>query len=338
LLSSITIKNINRVKLKELCYKGFRSASNKVCLNSYPFTTAMKKFFLVASSAIILSGINACKEVGPSIDLTPVVVDTSFHERAFDTTYTEAVPAADPKKVLVEEYTGVQCTNCPDGAQILKTYEESHPGRIVIAGLHAGSLTDPVEGESKYDFRNSDVLNMINSYFGENPPKPAAAIDRVKQEGAYFITTRVAWASYIDQRAATTPPVNIDVTSRYDSAHNKVVIKVKVVYTASVSIKQHLSVWVLEDNLVDVQLYPDHHDPNYVHNHVFRDFITPTIGASILDTLDTKSPGRVYERTFIYTPKSSEWNLDNCRIVAFVHNSESADKAVAQVAEVKVKE
>jgi hypothetical protein len=298
----------------------------------------MKKILLVAGSAIILSGINACKEVGPSIDLTPVVVDTSFHERAFDTTYTEAVPSADPKKVLVEEYTGVQCTNCPDGAEILKTYEESHPTSIVIAGLHAGSLTDPVEGESKYDFRNGDVLNMINSYFGENPPKPAAAIDRVKQGGEYFITARVAWASYIDQRVALTPPVNIDLSSKYDSAHNKVVIKVKIIYTASVNVKQHLSVWLLEDNLVDVQLYPDHHDPNYVHNHVFRDFITPTIGASILDTVDTKSPGRVYERTFIYTPKKAEWNLNNCRIVAFVHNSESGDKAVAQVAEVKVKE
>jgi hypothetical protein len=298
----------------------------------------MKKILLVASGAIILSGINACKEVGPSIDLTPVVVDTSFHERAFDTTYTEAVPAADPKKVLVEEYTGVQCVNCPDGAQILKSYDSTHPNKIVVVGLHGGYLAEPIEGESKYDFRNEDVTNLMNSYFGNPPPQPAAAIDRVKGPDGYFNTTRVTWASFIDQRSALTPPVNVDLTSKYDSAHNKVVIKVKVAYTASISVKQHLSVWLLEDNLVDVQVYPDHHDPNYVHNHVLRDFITPVIGASILDTIAVKEPGRVYERTFIYTPKKAEWNLDNCRIVAFVHNSESGDKAVAQVAEVKVKE
>jgi hypothetical protein len=298
----------------------------------------MKKIFLAASSAIILFGINACKEVGPSIDLTPVIVDTSFHERAFDTTYTEAVPGADRKKVLVEEYTGVQCTNCPDAAEVLKNYDINHPNKIVVVGLHGGKLAEPVLNESKYDFRTEEVSNLMNSYFGEKPPQPAAAIDRIKEGDGYFNNDRLSWASVIDQRSATTSPVNITLNSRYDSAYNKIVIKVKLVYTASVSLKQHLSVWIMEDSLIDVQLFVDHHDPNYVHNHVLRDFITPVIGASVLDTVSVKEPGRVYERTFIYTPKKAEWNLDNCKIVAFVHNSESGDKTVAQVAEVKVKE
>ena len=87
---------------------------------------------------------------------------------------------------------------------------------------------------------------------------------------------------------------------------------------------------------MDAQDYPNFVDSAYVHNHVFRDFLTPSIGASILSDLLSKEPGQVYERTFIYKVNSS-WNINNCRIVAFVHNNEQDDKSVVQVAEADLK-
>lgn len=296
----------------------------------------MKKYSVLITGGLLFL-MNACKEIGPAIDFTPDIVDTSFSERAFDTAYAETPEAPDSKTVLVEEYTGVQCPNCPEGTLILSNYQDAHPGKMIAVALHGGKLAAPINnshGTSRYDFRNQDVMNLMNSYFGGLPPQPAAAIDRIKMNGEYFNTSRSQWAGIITQEATQPAPVNIDLTSRYDTAYNKVVVKVKVSYTLTVSAKQSLSVWLMEDGIVDMQLNQTAYIPDYIHNHVFRDFLTQTIsGSSFLDTVSVKMPGQVYERTFVYTPRSSQWVLENCKIVAFVHNNEQGDKAVVQAAE-----
>ncbi|HRO42547.1 MAG TPA: Omp28-related outer membrane protein [Flavipsychrobacter sp.] len=303
----------------------------------------MKKSLLVAGSAFLFF-LNACKEIGPAIDFTPQVVDTFFKVRAYDTSYTDAVPTPQNKKMLIEEYTGVQCPNCPAGATILKNYDVANPGKIVIVALHSGSLTDRIPNKSKYYFANDDVQNMVNNYLGGNVnAKPAAAIDRTPQSNGLFIVNKNQWTSAINQRATATSPVNLTVTSRYDTAFKKVVINVKIAYTQQVTKKQNLSLWVLEDKIIDAQYDGTVTIDNYEHNHVFRDFITPVTGSAILSSVTTKSPGLVYERQLIYTPKFlgnaslDQWNLDNCKIVAVIHNDEQGDKEVAQVMEVNLK-
>lgn len=282
--------------------------------------------------------LHACEEIGPSIDFSIP------QEGEYDTVYNVPVPAPQPKKVLVEDYTGVQCPNCPAAATLLKNYDDAHPDKIVVVGLHSGSLTTPIENESKHDFRNNDVQSMIINYLGGNvSSKPAAAIDRTPLSGTIFSSNINEWTGFIDQRAALSSPVNISLESHYDTATQKVTVKVKITYTQEVTKQQNLSVWVTESNIVDAQINQTQHIPDYVHNHVFRDFITPISGASFLMEYATKTPGLVYERQFIYEPKFlkdaalDEWNLDNCTIIAVVHNNEQGDVQVSQVADVHLK-
>ncbi|MBP8249860.1 MAG: Omp28-related outer membrane protein [Chitinophagales bacterium] len=47
--------------------------------------------------------------------------------------------------------------------------------------------------------------------------------------------------------------------------------------------------------------------------------------------------GRVYEFEYTYT-LNDDWNADNMHVVAFVHNAETDNKEVLQVAEVEVVE
>ena len=72
----------------------------------------MKKILFVIATGFGAFFMNGCKEIGPAIDFTRPV------EGEYDTSYTiSSIPAADPKKVFVEEYTGVECPNCPDGTK-----------------------------------------------------------------------------------------------------------------------------------------------------------------------------------------------------------------------------
>ena len=40
------------------------------------------------------------------------------------------------RKVLMEEYTGTWCPNCPDGHDTIKKLLLDHPGRLVVVGMH----------------------------------------------------------------------------------------------------------------------------------------------------------------------------------------------------------
>lgn len=295
----------------------------------------MKKnfLFLVLSAASILM---SCTEKIP--------LNTGGSGQAIiDTTYVASVESQQLRNVLIEEATGVHCPNCPAGAEILKQAEEANPDRVIIVGLHGGSLTYPINGESKYDFRTDYALNLIVSYFGGDPNKPAAVFDRTLQGTAYFVDARGTWINIINERLTNTSPLNLDITSVYNADSNDFIITVKGAYTASISKKQNLTIMVAEDSIIDAQDDGTQIIKDYRHMHVLRDMVTPLTGTPILNDLSSIEAGRVFIKSFRYKipthdpEKGPEWILEHMNIIAFVHNNNGAEKEVQQVAETKLK-
>lgn len=286
----------------------------------------MKKIVLglyIFSSAFVWS----CKEIGPAVDLSPIT--------AKDTTYIGIVEASTPRKVLVEECTGVKCVNCPDGAAVLKTIEEANPNNLIVIGIHTGFLTSPIDGASQYNFQSQAASDLM-SFFSESPSKPAAAIDRIKEAGSYFMDKGI-WQQKISNRFSVPTKENITITSSFDTTSRQAIIKVRVAYTSDVSDHQNLMVGLIENDIIDAQEFPSSIDTFYHHNHVLRSFLTPASGSAVLDSLTTKFAGRVYERTFIYTVNSA-WNSSNCKIFAYLFKNESGqDYEVAQAAMIPLK-
>src|SRR5690606_41258473 len=68
---------------------------------------------------LILGVLSSCKEKGRAIDFSKIT--------ASDTTYVTTPETTSLRKVLIEEYTGVQCTNCPAGVGLLKSLDEQNP-------------------------------------------------------------------------------------------------------------------------------------------------------------------------------------------------------------------
>jgi hypothetical protein len=297
----------------------------------------MRKNIFLAIAAVSL--FVSCEEVGPPI---------SFHDLGnWDSAYTVSPPAPEPRRVLVEEATGVKCGNCPAGAEILKQAEQQNPDRVVIIGLHHGNLTSPIDPYSQYDFR-TDFAKDLFTFFGGEPNKPAAVFDRTKQGGGYFVDNRTAWFNIINDRLTQTAPVIIEVLTEFDDVTKEDSIKVRLTYTQQVTKKQSVSVVIVEDDITDAQEDSRRLPPlskyilDYKHNHILRDMITPLNGLSIPETPAIKASGTVFEKTFVYkVPSKAEtdpkWNLDNCRVIVFVHNSDGDDREVVQAIQVNFK-
>lgn len=286
----------------------------------------MKFAFFIPLSVIVL--FSACtKEIGPAIDFSKV--------QAKDTFYMAPVENAQLKNVLIEEFTGVKCPNCPDGHNIVATIQNANPSRVIAIGYYpfGQAQTEPLKDLTKVDFRIADATEL-STLLGGIQFLPIAAVDR-KMFGGAILTARTLWSSNVQARLAVATPINMQLSVSYDDASREAIIKTTLKYTSALSTKHNISLAIYENNLVDAQEYPTYIDSSYTFKHVLRDVITPVGGASVLDSLTTKAAGLVFEKTILYT-LPAKWNPSNCKIVAFVHDA-AAIKEVYQVIEKSVK-
>ncbi len=135
----------------------------------------MKKYILIL---FIVALINACKEDGPFIDMTP-----KREKLQGDTEYVAATLAnPQPHNVLIEDITGVKCPNCPASHDKAKEISNANQGRIVIAALHAYSnpgFTDPNPPSAGFtDFRDSTADYIVTQLLGNPSQLPSGAINR----------------------------------------------------------------------------------------------------------------------------------------------------------------
>lgn len=296
----------------------------------------------------ILFGIavfSSCIDEGAAdlIDFTPFVPaeDTSYVDLD---TFNKAI--TQPKNVLIEDFTGVQCSNCPDAAKKIKEIKEKHPGRIVSMGIYAGAevFTNPKSGHSTYDFRTQDGNNIAKA-LGASGNLPEGSVDRVLFDGEESITTsRFIWLGNTETRLAENNPVTIDVNvSRADA--DTLIILVRVLYMQSVEDDANfLAVYLSEDGLIDYQYDIFEGDiEDYEHDHVFRKSLTSPSGDSLVVKGNT-SPyieGRVFQRRFLVPVKKDVegeeyrvgWNFENLNVVACVAKKNTDDLEVIHVIE-----
>jgi len=281
-----------------------------------PFSNKNLMPILAAGSLFFI--ISACEEVGPAINF----IETTY------TTYIETPETPQDKVVLIEDFTGAACPNCPDGHIAVADVIANYPNKI-IAIAEYNFPSDPLYIEQ--NMVTSESLDL-NGYLGPVSAWPAIFIDR-KDFGAdgdlEELPANVA-ASAAEQ-VTLTAPVNLYIENTFDNVSRTLTVSVKVKYTSTVILPNNLSIVLTESNIIAAQI-----DDNaggevedYVHNHVLRKTLTFFSG----DALPEENvAGRVYEFEYTYALPAN-WNADNMYAIAFVHNFEADNKEILQSTE-----
>jgi hypothetical protein len=270
----------------------------------------------VALTICSVSFIYSCKEIGPDINLHGNVNSVS------DTTYIES-PVATPeaKNVLIEEFTGVQCANCPQGHIVESGIEATYaPGRVAGIALHPNNPLCFPYPFSLQDLRNTPSTN-IYIYLGNLGTEPCADIDRQLFPNQSSIEMdRSYWAGFVAQEIALTPQVNIELSDIYNASNHQVTVVAKLHYTQNISQPNNITIALTEDSVVTAQLNgPITIDTFYVHNNVLRTILTGTTGDNVAYNNNvTLVAGRVVQ--LVYQDSiSTKWNPQHMSVVAFVH-------------------
>ncbi len=285
----------------------------------------MKSLFYIA---LVVVFFYSCEEVGPPINLKENPVDTTLVDTSFIDDHS-ATP--DQKNVLIEDFTGVNCPNCPKAAAKIDELKTQYPGRIVAVSIHPDgfSFTEPFPGHR--DFRTEEGTNLYK-LLGQSPGLPAGDVDRIKYTGEERMLINFnSWPSYVDQQLQLNTPVNIHLTINYnadssDYAH----VFARIQYTEDVQEKHFLSIFLLESDMEDWQIYPfGVIDSHYVHNHVFREPLTSYNGDLLMENPEK-------DRVFIKEYKvkiRDDWESSNCSFIAFIHRRGLDDFAVIHAVE-----
>lgn len=257
------------------------------------------------------------------------ILVSMHNSQSKDTTYIlSSVPSAQQHNVLVEDFTGVQCPNCPAGHELLVSLDSINSGRILIMGLYVFGFpqANPNAGQRYNGFRSSVATDIGKKIYEGFISEPLIGIDRI--QGGDQCTNHTgfgqqgAWSTNIASRLAMPDSLNLSVSSSYDPASSSATIVTKVTYLFTTSQLQNLSIAIVEDSLDDLQEFPS--PKNVVMNRfdcVFRGFVTsPIYGDPIFDSIGTKVAGRVCQKVYNYKLDSSLM-AKNCRIIAFVHGS-----------------
>jgi len=248
----------------------------------------------------------------------------------------EPTPAEDQQRqVLIEEFTGVRCVNCPAGSSAIEDLLGIHGQRLVAISIHAGSFAPPYP-ESLYDFRITEGVSLL-SYLGEPLGYPTAVVNRKLFDGEFDRQLgRQQWAGFIAQELLEEPAVKIDIRNTYNDEDRKLEVAATLYVQENLTGEEaRISVAITESDIQDLQLTPESGtpDPSYKHKHVLRDMLTSYDGDPISETL---AAGAVIEKAFSTTLPTG-WVAGNCHVIVFV-NLGGDRRAVLQVHQAGVAE
>lgn len=267
----------------------------------------------------------ACHEIAPII--TPNITPITMPDDGGDT-----LVENQQRQVLIEEFTGVRCVNCPAGSQAIETLLDIHGERLVAVSIHAGFFSVPYDAAT--EFRTPEGNNLL-SYLGAPLGFPTAVVNRKKfptEENLQIGQGK--WAGYIAEELALPPIVKIGLTRTYDAATRSLELTSKLFVQETITGEDlRLSVMLLESGPVGRQLTPQGEQADYVHKHVLRTMLSPYDGLPINEPFTS---GAEITRTFNYSIPAG-WVAEKCRLVVFVsRNGET--KEVLQAHEIAVVE
>ncbi|MDP4282340.1 MAG: hypothetical protein Q8867_09360, partial [Bacteroidota bacterium] len=90
------------------------------------------------------------------------------------------------RTVLLEDYTGHKCVNCPTAAVTAHTLEEMYNGNLIILAVHAGYFAIPGSGNYALDLRSATGEDWYST-FGVTS-NPIGMINRIETGGSRMLT------------------------------------------------------------------------------------------------------------------------------------------------------
>ncbi|MBK9220639.1 MAG: Omp28-related outer membrane protein [Saprospiraceae bacterium] len=244
-------------------------------------------------------------------------------------------PTTSKRVVVIEEFTGASCVNCPPGIIQSKLIQDLYPSNVIVIAVHSKFLAQPAT-KGQVDLRTPDA-QLIEDFLGSWFAKPEAAFNRFYDVSGqtYRFGTPDTWRTFVETELKKDPQVELKIASEFNDATRELKVKLSVKGLLAISKSIHLHCGITESEIIADQLDNSGKLVDFEHNHALRKMITSIAGDKIASSI---SVGELFEKeySFVLPQDSILWNPIHCDVFAYVSLDEN-EKYILQAAETKVK-
>lgn len=267
------------------------------------------------------------------------------------------------RTVLLVEFTGNRCVNCPGAAMVASEMLDIAPENVVVVGMHPDGITYTDPMVANIDFRSKEAMDYLSFYGGSiSTGLPVGVVNGFnyaesnakgeKEKKDYLLGSSV-WTAKVFEQRDIAPKCLIELSHVKEGDNHTVTAVLKPQESDTISVS--LQFWLVESGIVAPQSissslkssylekYPDadmgHSSVNnYVHNHVFRGTLNGLWGEELgkLESVNCPNCGPVLPTKSCTFTVDSKYVVDNCSVVAVLINTET--KEVVQAAEIALGE
>ena len=292
----------------------------------------MKKYLTLLSAILIVTSCDIVEE--------PYLTDGTINP--IDTTTNAYV-----KKVLVEDFTGHLCPNCPDAARELEAIHDVYGNQIIGMAIHVSkTFARPYHSSQapsfQYDFRTEWGHNWDNFYGISKMGLPRGMVNRIGYPDNHKLGKN-EWADAVSNELNKDVDFGISISSNPVDSTISIVSEVQ----NDINSEYNLVVCLTESNIINWQKDGQENVEDYQHNHVLRTVLIDkplsnstnyVAGQHIEETINYNLTDLEEDNVF-YSENTAEmgngnaggWNKENMKIVAYIYNKNT--KEVVQVEE-----
>lgn len=214
---------------------------------------------------------------------------------------------AQNRKILIEEFTGIGCGNCPRAHKTSHEIVESYPGQAFVINIHQGGYAANQNPDLRTQWGDAlATLVGVKSY-------PTGTINRhvFSQTGTLAISDG-KWKDLAPRILDMASYVNVGAKANIDWNTRKLTVDVEVYYTGNpTATSNRLNVALLQDDIPGDQssmaANPDQViGDRYHHMHALRNFLTGQWGEELTDI----AQGKLFKQTYTQDLPEKIGNVD----------------------------
>ncbi len=239
-----------------------------------------------------------------------ITTEGVFYAEKAEAPDTTQNPDVIERSVLLIEFTGHKCPNCPKAHKTVKELSAIYKEQLIPISIHAGILAYP-QGTYTYNFLTAEGTDMYKSFGISGIP-----IGVVNSLDKNNLKSNEGWATDIENLIEITP--NIDIQMTHSEKENVITTTVKYKTTEDITNKLKICVYLIEDKIVSKQDSSGIEIEDYLHRHVFRDSYTATIWGE-----DLKNTELIKDTEYIETFTlnfNNVWNRQNCYVITYIYD------------------
>jgi len=265
------------------------------------------------------------------------------------------------RKVLLEDYTGHHCQNCPRAAEAAESLTAQYGNKLVVIANHvsidfAQPNRDPNGTICKEDFRNDastawDDKNSPGMGFS-NAGLPQGTVNRIGIPN--FPQVHTKWPGLVNTAISKPQVARLDVTTYYDTVNHYLSTKVKTTFKTPLTNNVNLIIVLTQDSIRGCQKdgkppagsVMSTEDASYRTNYRFDNIVIESINGTwgqlvkaapiaINDTLTLSTSCFLLNKCFETTPFKACVNDNYVNLIAFIYDVTTYE--VLQVEKLKIK-